>query len=104
MKQIKKTTVTAQAKMPVKTAKATIQKMKSIHSINFPIKEDIDFEDFEIRIAIKGNEIIAKFLLKGTPISEQVLPVKKIPNPPPMPNKEIIKALEQLRLSFNTKK
>lgn len=103
MKSTKKITATAKLKIPVKTGKGTIQKIRSPYSIIFPIAENVDFSDCEIRIMVKENQVVAKFFLKGVLEAHQVLPAKKIPGPPPMPGGDIIKILEQIRLKFNTK-
>jgi len=99
MKPIKKTIATALSKTPVSAA-SVLKKIKSPGSVNFPITKDINFDDFEISIKVEGRQIVVKLLDRGVPISQQAVPVKKIPTPP-WPKDEIIKALQQLRLNFN---
>jgi hypothetical protein len=102
MKPIKKTNATALSKVPISAA-SVLKKIKSPGLVNFPITKDINFDDFEISIKVEGRKIVIKLLDRGVPISQQAVPVKKIPTPP-WPKDEIIKALEQLRLNFNIPK
>nr|WP_067058367.1 hypothetical protein [Mucilaginibacter sp. L294] len=100
MKPIKKTTATTLSKVPVSAA-SVLKKIKSPLTVNFPITKDINFDDFEISIKVEGRQIVVKLLDRGVPISQQAVPIKKVPAPPPWPKDDIIKALEQLRLNFN---
>jgi len=95
MKTLKKTIVgTAEAKTSV------IKKLANPLNVNFPIHKDTDLSDFEIRISKQDDKLVAKLFLKGLPVTQQTLPIRKVPNPPPVPNFDLIKALEQLRLNL----
>jgi hypothetical protein len=102
MKSIKKTTAIVRGKIPV-SAVSVLKKIKSPATVNFEITKDINFDDFEISIKVEGRKIVVKLLDRGVPISQQAVPVKKIPTPP-WPKDDVIKALEQLRLNFNIQK
>jgi len=105
MKSLKKTIATAQAKAQVGTVNAkTAKKINLTHNVNFPIEKDINFEDFEIRITVKGNEIVTKFLNKGVLNASQIVLVKPKPSPPPLTPTEIINAIERIRLNLSLKK
>ena len=81
-----------------KTAKPKLfEKLNPAKKIQFVVGKDVDFNDCEIRITFKGNNIVTKFLLKGVPISEQVILVKPNPTPPPIPTIEF-KQVNQIKL------
>ena len=73
-------------------------KLKLSGNLNFKIKKDINIEETEIRITVKGNELIAKLYLKGVPLMQQVVLVKPIPSPPPIKPQDYSTALGRLRL------
>lgn len=100
MSSTKKLATIARAKSPVSSA-GTLKKLKSALNLNFPIKEGTDISNSEISIKIHGREIIAQFYVDGELVSTQAVPVKKIPNPPPMPHDELIEALQKVKLNFN---
>jgi len=84
------------------TAKVTsakvLGKLKLSGNLNFKIKKDINIEETEIRITVKGNELIAKLYLKGVPLMQQVVLVKPIPSPPPIKPQDYSTALGRVRL------
>lgn len=102
MKPIKKTTATALNKVPVSAA-SVLKKIKSPFTVNLPVAKDVDLHDSEISIKIQSGHIIVKFSIKGEEVSQQAIPVKKVPTPP-WPKDEIIKALEQLSFNFRISK
>lgn len=75
-----------------------LEKLNPSGIVNFSVGKDINFDESEIRITVKGNTIVAKFLLKGVPVKEQVVLVKPKPTPPPIKPDDIIKALGRIRL------
>jgi hypothetical protein len=77
-----------------------IDKLKPASNLNFSIDKDVNFDESEIRITFKGNNIVTKFLLKGLPVKEQVVLVKPIPTPPPIKPEDVIKALKALKFNF----
>ncbi|HEX8608177.1 MAG TPA: hypothetical protein VF679_06000 [Pedobacter sp.] len=101
MKLLKKTTDATEA---IATTKAvnpkTLDKLKPARNLSFSVAKDVDFDDCEIRLTVKGNNITAGFFLKGVAVSQQVVLVKPIPTPPPIKPDEIIKALKQIRLNI----
>lgn len=100
MKPIKKTTATALSKVPV-SAVSVLKKIKPQFTVNLPVAKGTDLNDSEISIKVGGRQITVSFFQKGELVSQQAIPVKKIPNPPPWPKDDIIKILEQLRLNFS---
>jgi hypothetical protein len=99
MRTPKKVARLAQAKAPISSANL-LRAVKSKLAVNFSVKEGIDLSESEVSIKVSGREITAQFFVRGELVSQQAVPVKKIPNPPPWPKDEIIKALEQLRINF----
>lgn len=99
----KKTTAVTRAKIPVSTV-GSLRQLKSQLNLTFPIQEGADLSDSEISIKIKGREITAQFFVGGELVSTQAVPVKKIPNPPPMPNDELFEIMQKLRFNFNIKR
>ena len=97
-KNINETTKAA-AKAKIVNPKV-LDKIKPKNQISFSVDKDINFDESEIRITVKGNHIVAKFFLKGIPVKEQVVLVKPIPTPPPIKPGDVIKALERIRLGF----
>jgi hypothetical protein len=101
MKAQKQITNAAISKATTKTIDPKIlDKLKPYSKVNFTVGKDINFEESEIRITIKGNDIVVKFLLKGLPVMEQVVLVKPRPTPPPIQPDDIMLALERISLKF----
>jgi hypothetical protein len=105
MKAPKKITEITEANASAKIANPKVlSKIKRSNNINFSVDKNVNFDESEIRITVKGNNIVARFFLKGIPVKEQVVLVKPIPTPPPIKPRDIIKALEAIRLNFNLDK
>jgi len=103
MKAPKKITETTTQRIP-RSLKPKIQKkLKGMQSLNFLVSKGANFEDLEITIAVKGNEIVAKFLNKGVLESQQALPIKPKPTPPPV-DTEIFNAIKRLQIMLSLKK
>lgn len=100
MSSTKKLSTITRAKSPVSSA-AQLRKTKSPLAVNFSVKEGANLNNSEISIKVNGREIIAQFYVGGELVSTQAVPVKKIPNPPPMPHDELFQILQNLRLYFN---
>lgn len=105
MKAPKQITKATTSKLAAITVKPTIiDKLKPSGNLNFSLGKDVNFDESEIRISVKGNEIVARFLSKGVLVMEQVVLVKPKPTPPPIKPRDIIKALESLKLKFSIEK
>lgn len=105
MATMKNTAGVTTAKTPVKATKTTkLTKFKSAYTVNFPLIKHINPDDFEITIKVSRGKILADLYIRGEMVSQQAIPVKKTPNPPPMPHDELFEALEQLRFNFITQR
>jgi hypothetical protein len=93
MKAPKQITNVAISKATTKNYPKILKKVNPYGNGNFTVGKKINFDDSEIRISIKGNEIITKFLLKGLPVMEQVVLVKPRPTPPPIQPDDVMLAL-----------
>jgi len=101
MKSLNKKVVATTFRDPGRTVNSKVlEKIKPSGSMNFSITDQVDFEESEIRITVKGNNVVAKFFLKGVPITEQVILVKPKPTPPPLNPQDIIKAIRRIRLNI----
>jgi len=98
MKSPKQITNAAISKATTKNYPKILKKLNPYGNVNFTVGKDINFDESEIRISIKGNEIITKFFLKGLPIMEQVVLVKPRPTPPPIQPDDIMSALGRITL------
>lgn len=103
MKTSKKTIDNTYQRIPRSLKPKVQKKFKGIQSLNFPITKGSNFEDLEITITVKGNEIVTKFLNKGILQSQQALPIKPKPSPPPV-DTEIINAIKRLQFILSMKK
>ena len=77
------------------------KKLKGLQNLNFLVKKGTNFEDLEITITVKGNEIVTKFLNKGVLETQQIVLVKPKPSPPPV-DIEIINAINRIQIRLNS--
>lgn len=104
MKSPQKTMTKVATKKVAVSGKATLtKKATKTLNVNFPVSKTLNPDDLEIRITIRGNEIVAKFYIKGISEVEQVVMVKPKPTPPPVTD-DVIKALSQLKLNLKLQK
>ncbi|WP_113653327.1 hypothetical protein [Pedobacter namyangjuensis] len=104
MKSPQKTIAKLTGAKATTASKSTLtKKLSKSLNINFPIDKNIDVNDLEIRITVRGNEIVAKVFVKGVAELEQLLLVKPKPTPPPVTD-DVIKAINRLKLNLTYKK
>lgn len=99
MKSPKKTIDITKGKNVQTANPKLLEKLKGTQTVNFALHKNVDFNEIEIRITIKGNEIVAAFWNKGVLETQQALPIKPRPTPPPV-DTDIIKAIKKLQLIF----
>lgn len=93
----------ATKKIAVSSKTILTKKATKALNVNFPVSKTLNPDDLEIRISVRGNEIVAKFYIKGISELEQLVPIKPKPTPPPVTD-DVIKALSQLKLNLKLKK
>ncbi len=93
MKAPKQITNAANIEAATKSYPKILKKLNPYGTMNLNVGKKINFDESEIRISIKGNEIITKFILKGLPVMEQVVLVKPRPTPPPIQPDDVMLAL-----------
>jgi hypothetical protein len=105
MTSIKKNAGLTTAKTVVKVSKTTnLTKSRSPYAVNFPLIKGIHPDELEITIKVTKATIMANMYIRGELVSQQALPIKKVPNPPPMPHDELFQALEQLSFNFKNQR
>ncbi|RZK49591.1 MAG: hypothetical protein EOO87_19840 [Pedobacter sp.] len=104
MNSPKKTIVKLTGAKVATASKSTLtKKLSKPLNVNFPINKNIDVNDLEIRITVRGNDIVAKVFVKGISELEQLVPIKPKPTPPPVTD-DLIKAINRLKLNLTYKK
>jgi len=103
MKTPQKITETTNQRIPRSLKPKVQKKLKGLQSLNFTLDKNVNFSEIEIRITVKGNDIVAAFWNKGVLETQQVLPIKPKPSPPPV-DTEINNAINRLQFILNLKK
>lgn len=99
MKSPRKTIDITKTKAPSKATTKTLEKLKGTQAVNFALHKNVNFNEIEIRITVKGNDIVAAFWNKGILEAQQAVTIKPKPSPPPV-DADIIKALKKMQLNF----
>ena len=103
MKSPRKTIDITNQRIPRSLKPKVQKKLKGLQTVSFALNKNVNFSEIEIRITIKGNDIVAAFWNKGVLETQQIVLVKPKPSPPPV-DLEIINAIKRLQFTLSLKK
>lgn len=99
MKSPRKTIDITSQRIPRSLKPKVQKKLKGLQTVTFALNKNVNFSEIEIRITIKGNDIVAAFWNKGVLETQQALPIRPKPSPPPV-DTDIIKAINRFNVNF----